>query len=92
MSETTEQVSKAFVAYYKRLLGTKDQCCAIRKEVVQQGPILDAETALQLTREVTTDEKIAALDVIGKDKSPGPDGYGSLFFKKAWNIVGGFCN
>jgi hypothetical protein len=27
------------------------------------------------------------------DKAPGPDGYTSAFFKKAWNIVGDdFCS
>lgn len=29
-----------------------------------------------------------ALFGIGDDKSPGPDGFSSYFFKKAWPIVG----
>lgn len=37
---------------------------------------------------VTMDEIKAALLDIRNDKSPGPDGYTSYFFKKAWNILG----
>lgn len=34
----------------------------------------------------------AALFDIGNEKSPGPDGYTSYFFKNAWNIIGeDFC-
>lgn len=29
-----------------------------------------------------------ALFSIGSDKSPGPDGFNSFFYKKAWSIVG----
>lgn len=34
------------------------------------------------------DEIKSAIFSIGKDKAPGPDGYSSGFFKKAWNYVG----
>ena len=37
-----------------------------------------------------TDEEIRhALFSIPDDKAPGPDGYTSLFFKRAWGIIGG---
>ena len=29
--------------------------------------------------------------VIPGDKSPGPDGYGSHFFKDVWDIIGDDC-
>jgi len=33
-----------------------------------------------------------ALFSIGDDKSPGPNGFSSMFFKKAWDVIGSdFC-
>nr|GEW33814.1 hypothetical protein [Tanacetum cinerariifolium] len=40
-----------------------------------------------MTRQVTKDEIKKAMFDIGDDKSPGPDGYTSLFFEKGWDIV-----
>ncbi|XP_026444796.1 uncharacterized protein LOC113345201 [Papaver somniferum] len=37
---------------------------------------------------VTRDEVVWALSSIHYSKSPGPDGFTSYFFKKAWSIVG----
>ncbi|XP_022849889.1 uncharacterized protein LOC111371978 [Olea europaea var. sylvestris] len=46
------------------------------------------ELATSLTRDVSEQEIKDALFSIGDDKSPGPDGYTSCFFKEAWDIVG----
>jgi hypothetical protein len=37
---------------------------------------------------VSNDSIKEALFSIGNDKAPGPDGYLSLFFKTAWDMVG----
>lgn len=87
MSESFEEISKAFVTYYQKLLGTKDYCKPIEKEVVNQGPLLAADMAEQLVKEVTDQEIKDALDGIGNDKAPGPDGYNSWFFKKSWSVT-----
>ena len=51
--------------------------------------ILQAPLQAQiLTQQVTEEEIKKALFSIREDKSPGPDGYSSFFFKKAWDIVG----
>lgn len=41
-----------------------------------------------LAAEFTEKEVKQALWAIDGGKSPGPDGYGSKFFKDSWNIVG----
>nr|GEU75147.1 hypothetical protein [Tanacetum cinerariifolium] len=60
------------------------------------GPHLQevaANSASNMVREVTIEEIKAAMFAIGDDKSPGPDGYTSAFFKKGWSIVGpDVCN
>ncbi|KAE8714581.1 OB-fold-like isoform 1 [Hibiscus syriacus] len=49
---------------------------------------LPVEAANCLTKEVDDVEIKNALFRQGKDKSPGPDGFTSGFFKAAWDIVG----
>jgi hypothetical protein len=41
-----------------------------------------------LLANVTNDDIKKALFSIGNTKSPGPDGYSSLFFKHSWDVVG----
>lgn len=52
------------------------------------GPLLSESQGADLTRAVTIAEIKEAIDGIGNDKSPGPDGYSSMFYKKAWGTVG----
>ncbi|GKD87355.1 RNA-directed DNA polymerase, eukaryota, reverse transcriptase zinc-binding domain protein, partial [Tanacetum coccineum] len=41
-----------------------------------------------MVRDVSNSEIRKAMFMIGDNKAPGPDGYSSHFFKKAWNILG----
>nr|KAJ0221381.1 hypothetical protein LSAT_V11C200050580 [Lactuca sativa] len=53
---------------------------------------LDNQQALDMVKDVTNEEIKAVLFDIDDDKAPGPDGFSSKFFKKAWMIVGDdFC-
>ena len=63
-------------------MGTKKETEPIDVEVIRQGNIVSEEDSGDLIF-VVTDEKIKeTLFDIGNEKSPGPDGYSSAFFKK----------
>lgn len=55
---------------------------------VKQGLVLSIEQQLDLIRLYMRKEVKEAMFQIDKNKSPGPDGYGSEVFRSAWSIVG----
>ena len=58
-------------------------------EVISQGDRIRQEHKELLAKPYSAEEvKEALFFSIGSCKSPGPDGYGSHFFKSAWNLVG----
>lgn len=50
---------------------------------MNNGPVLKEEHVLSLIREISDQKIKEALFIIGNDKSLGPVGYISYFFKKA---------
>lgn len=82
-------VSDAFVSCYKYLLGTTH---AHRKPVIQQvvqiGPVCSEDHKTILNAPFTTEEVKVALFSIKGNKAPGPDGFGSHFYRDTWQIVG----
>lgn len=87
-----EQIADVFLGFYKDLLGAKQERTPIVLEELQAGTCVDTSDGEGLTRSVTDEEIKEALFDIDIDKAPGPDGYGSMFFKSSWSIVGkDFC-
>jgi len=73
-------------------LGEESACRQIDDSVLNAGPKVSADQARSLINSVSRQEIKEALFDIGDDKSPGPDGFTSYFFKKSWHIVGDhFC-
>nr|GEX46643.1 hypothetical protein [Tanacetum cinerariifolium] len=49
--------------------------------------MLTVDDALNMVRVISDQEVKEAMFSIGNDKSPGPDGYTTAFFKEAWDTV-----
>eukprot|EP00252_Welwitschia_mirabilis_P020696 TRINITY_DN5118_c0_g3_i1.p1 TRINITY_DN5118_c0_g3~~TRINITY_DN5118_c0_g3_i1.p1 ORF type:complete len:124 (+),score=12.54 TRINITY_DN5118_c0_g3_i1:387-758(+) len=57
-------------------------------EAIDQGHYPNTEQQLNLIQPITNKEVKNIMFSINVNKSPGPDGYNSGFFKFAWDIVG----
>lgn len=88
MTSDHELIQNEFIEYYSNMFGSSTQTDPAKFDVLQEGPMLDNEDCNTLLQWVTIDEIKAALNDIGDDKAPGPDGYSSTFFKSTWAITG----
>ena len=84
-----EKVEDAFITYYQELLSI-DKCRnqKVCGEIMKNGPVLNSNHQERLLRTVTDEEIHNAMFSIPGDKSPGPDGFGTHFFKDTWSTVG----
>ncbi|XP_018625595.1 uncharacterized protein [Nicotiana tomentosiformis] len=81
-------IAEAFVEFYTSFLGTKYRDkMRVCSATVKQGPVVLAEQRGMLIAEFTMEEMKQALWDISGYKAPGPDGYGSQFFKDCWRII-----
>ncbi|XP_022040599.1 uncharacterized protein LOC110943151 [Helianthus annuus] len=84
--EDTE-VSTALVNHFRDFLGSDGGMVSrITHDVF--STTLNPIVAEHMCRPVTPDEVKAAIFSINENKAPGPDGFTSEFYKKAWDIVG----
>lgn len=77
-----------FVEFYKGMLGNNNQ-----RYAKANGRIFSMEKTLSIDQQLTllkpvTDQEIKVIFSMNENKSPGPEGYGSGFYKAAWPIIG----
>lgn len=71
--------------YYDELLGKKSTSRVQDfPSTLKNGPTLSITQQLELLRSVVDKEVKEAMFHIDNNKSPGPDGFGSGFYKAAW--------
>lgn len=75
--------------YYTEILGkTSTNRILAFRGFLTNGPLHTQEQQMDLLKEYSAEEVKTAMFRIDSNKSPGPDGFGSGFFKAAWSIVG----
>lgn len=85
---SAKEVEDEFICFYEGLLGTSSSCQPIDPGVLRYGRCISSDQAHSLTGCISSQEIKDALFSIGDEKSPGPDGFSSFFFKRSWNIFG----
>ncbi|GJZ00683.1 RNA-directed DNA polymerase, eukaryota, reverse transcriptase zinc-binding domain protein [Tanacetum coccineum] len=82
------QMQEQFVNHFKKFFEANKNIKEMDDFEGVFGKRLNEEEALSMVREITDSEIKNAMFSIGDTKAPGPDGFTSTFFKKAWGIVG----
>lgn len=75
------------VAFYKKLLGMKDDLYVLDPRIVERGPLVQRHEALDLIRGVTRAEIDCVMFSINNDKAQGIYGFNAKFFKLQWDII-----
>ncbi|XP_039011849.1 uncharacterized protein LOC120140931 [Hibiscus syriacus] len=89
--DTFEDMSAEFINFFKNLIGSTDSnvtnySVSLLKDLLNHIPKSDNYQGI--TNEVTSQDIYEAIYSQSNDKAIGPDGYTSLFFKKAWPVIG----
>ncbi|XP_071695067.1 uncharacterized protein [Rutidosis leptorrhynchoides] len=80
-------VPKRFVEHYELFLGSAHHVQPIEHPDMLFTKKVSDQNVISMSRQVTEAEVKEAMFDIGIDKSPGPDGFNSEFYKVAWDIV-----
>lgn len=83
-----EEVTRAFLSFYKELLGSRRAARPIEVVIIKKGKKLSEEQKRTLHMNFGADEIKYALFSIPDEKSPSIDGFSNHFYKNAWEIVG----
>ncbi|GJZ32164.1 hypothetical protein Tco_0577600 [Tanacetum coccineum] len=79
-------VPSAFVDHYTTFLGQQGNVDALNIHDLF-GTKLDENISADMVKPIIPQEVKEVIFSMGNDKSPGPDGYTTAFFKEAWDII-----
>ncbi|VFR00991.1 unnamed protein product [Cuscuta campestris] len=82
-------VVEVLVEFYQKQLGRSNPTEDINGEIIRMGDCLTIRQRLEIISPITTEEIRKCMFEIPNNKSPGPDGFSSGFFKSQWRKVGG---
>ncbi|XP_074314107.1 uncharacterized protein LOC141649312 [Silene latifolia] len=80
-------ILQAFVDYYQELLGSNAQTSDFYQHIVTHGELVEVSDWDRMCRIPSEEDVRRVLFSIPDDKSPGPDGYTSCFFKASWSVI-----
>nr|GEW97875.1 RNA-directed DNA polymerase, eukaryota, reverse transcriptase zinc-binding domain protein [Tanacetum cinerariifolium] len=83
-----DNVANAFVKNFKNFLRSKHDVHPLGSVKIKFDKVLSKKEAEDMIGLVSNEEISEAVFDIDSNKASGPDGYTSVFFKKAWHIVG----
>uniref|UniRef100_A0A803QGH1 Reverse transcriptase domain-containing protein n=1 Tax=Cannabis sativa TaxID=3483 RepID=A0A803QGH1_CANSA len=86
--EDLEGITKAFLAFYQELLGSKMvNRMHVNINLIRKGACVTEQHSHILTTAYTMEELKDAVFGIPAVKAPGPDGYNSSFYHDNWELV-----
>ncbi|XP_048497943.1 uncharacterized protein LOC125496507 [Beta vulgaris subsp. vulgaris] len=88
-AENQEEIEKAFMEFYKDLLGNEfPNRKKVSNSVLNEGEKLNSRQQGDLCQPFSSEDVKQALGEIEDNKAPSPNGYSSHFFKKPWEVLG----
>ncbi|GJX44527.1 RNA-directed DNA polymerase, eukaryota, reverse transcriptase zinc-binding domain protein, partial [Tanacetum coccineum] len=88
-----DQIPNLFLKHFEEFIGTSYPVHEIEDRGTLFQRKISNEAALNMIAEFSDKEIMMAMFDIEESKAPGPDGFTSALFKKAWDIIGtDICN
>nr|GEV16455.1 hypothetical protein [Tanacetum cinerariifolium] len=81
------EVAKAFINHYEIFLGQPGNTSDFNTDNLFPTTLNESE-ALNMVRDISSQEVKSAMFSMGNDNSPGPDGFMAAFFKDTYDIIG----
>lgn len=81
-------ISDLFFHHFKSLMGSNVERVQVNQDILLSGSLVSPTQWDDLVAPVGMEEVHVALLDIDNDKASGPDGFGYLFFKSCWHIIG----
>ena len=83
-SQLRSEIRDHIVGFYESLLGTEEIVSDLQ---FTEGHVVSAEEMGDLLCSPSKEDIRRTVFSISVNKSPGPNGFGSLFFRDSWDVV-----